>query len=78
MSRGSFKHVLAVAKKKPRVQAALDNLENMSEDDIDNLQNIPGWIKRHLVTHQKTLQKRAAGYLTPEEIAEIMISKTCS
>ena len=78
MSRGTFEHVLAVAKKKPRVQHALDNLENLTETDINNLPNIPGWIKRHLVTHQKTLQKRAAGYLTPEEIAEIMISKTCS
>ena len=76
MSRGTFKHVLAVAKKKPRVQDALDNLENMSEDDINNLPNIPGWIKRHLVSHQATIRKRRAGYLEPDEIAAIMIAKS--
>ena len=76
MSRGALEHVLAVAKKKPRIQQALDDLENLTEEDINNLSNIPGWIKRHLITHQKTIQKRAAGYLTPEEIAEIMIKKS--
>lgn len=74
--KGTYKHMLAVAKKKPRVQDALDSVSEMTEDDIDNLKDIPGWIKKQLKKLQKETQKREAGYLTPEEIAAIMISKS--
>jgi N-glycosylase/DNA lyase len=68
--------MMAVAQKKPRVQRAIDNLENLSEEEIDNLPDTPGWIRKELKSLKNETRKREAGYLTPEEIAAIMISKS--
>lgn len=57
-------------KKKPALQAIIDNLDQMTEKDIDNCGQ-PLWIRKEL----KKLKEpcRPAGYLTPEEIADIMM-----
>lgn len=74
--RGTRKHMMAVAQKKPRVQHAIDDLENLTDNDIDSLPDIPGWIRKELKLLKKETQKREAGYLTPEEIAAIMIANS--
>jgi hypothetical protein len=53
-------------KKKPELQAVLDNISNYSDEDIDNLtgSHFPQWIKDQL----KQLNKR--GGKTSDEIAQ--------
>jgi len=68
--------MIAVAKKKKPLQTILDNIDHYTVNELENINGQPTWIKKHLVTHKKLIEKRAAGYLTPEEIAAIMISKS--
>jgi hypothetical protein len=58
-------------KKKPELQAVLDDIQNYTDDDIDNLtgSHFPQWIKDQL----KTLNKR--GGRTAEDIAEEIAAK---
>lgn len=64
--------MLAVAKKKPRLKEIVDNIDKYTEEELNAVQGQPAWIRKHLVTYKQSLEKRAAGYLTPEEIAAIM------
>ena len=57
-------------KKKPQLQKILDNLDNMSEEDIDVCRQ-PAWIKEEL--KKLKIPVRPEGYLTPEEIADLMM-----
>ena len=70
--RGTYTHLLAVAKKKPALQAILDDLENLSEKDIKALTGQPGWVKKILTKQAKEKALRPEGALSPEEIAEKM------
>ena len=58
-------------KKKPELQAVLDNISNYSDEDIDNLSgpHFPQWIKDQL----KKMNKR--GGKTSEEIANEIAEK---
>ena len=58
-------------KKKPELQAVLNNIENYSDEHIDNLtgSHFPQWIKDQL----KKLNKR--GGKTSDEIAEEIAQK---
>lgn len=58
-------------KKKPELQAVLDNISNYSDDDVDNLTgtHFPQWIKDQL----KKLNKR--GGKTSDEIAQEIAAK---
>jgi hypothetical protein len=58
-------------KKKPELQAILDDIQNYTDEDIDNLTGVhfPQWIKDQL----KTLNKR--GGRTAEDIAEEIAAK---
>ena len=76
MARGTVEHMLAVAKKKPALGAIVDNLDNYTIEQLDNVAGQPAWIRKHLITHKKATEKRAAGYLTPEEIAHRMTNST--
>jgi hypothetical protein len=68
--------MLEVAKKKPRVQAAIDRALDLTDEEIDALQDIPAWMKKHLKHHKFLNHKREAGYLDPEEIAAVMAEKS--
>lgn len=76
MARGSMKHMLAVANKKPYLKEIVDNINDYTIEQLETVQGQPAWIRKHLVEHKKELEKRAAGYLTPEEIAAIMIKNS--
>lgn len=58
-------------KKKPELQAVLDNISNYSDNDIDNLtgSHFPQWIRDQL----KKLNKR--GGKTSDEIAQEIAAK---
>ncbi len=58
-------------KKKPALQAVLDNISEYSDDDIDKLQgsHFPQWIKDQL----KELNKR--GGKTADDVAEEIAAK---
>jgi len=47
-SRGSFDHMLQVAKKKPKLQAVVDNIDDYTEEQIDELKEYQTWIRKHL------------------------------
>ncbi|MBV36242.1 MAG: hypothetical protein CMP47_12465 [Rickettsiales bacterium] len=64
--------VKEVAKKKPNLQHVLDNLDQLSVDEI-NASKIPGWTKQVLVKEKEEQALRPPGALTPEEIAQRMI-----
>lgn len=74
--RGTFTHMLAVAKKKPYLKEILDNIDSYTIEELDTVKGQPAWVRKHLVAHKKELTKREQGYLTPEEIAVIMIKKS--
>jgi len=74
--RGSMKHVMAIAKKKPALQNIIDNIESYTSKELENVSGQPKWIRKLLVKHRKETEKREAGYLTPEEIAAIMTKKS--
>lgn len=46
--RGTYEHMLAVAKKKPILQHILDNIEITSVESIKSVK-LPMWIKGHLI-----------------------------
>ena len=77
--RGTYAHMLAVAKKKPRLQQIIDNIDNYTVEELKVFPNQPRWIREHLVAHKEEREKRKEGYLTPEAIAALMIraSKPC-
>lgn len=64
--------VKEVAKKKPNLQHVLDNLDQLTVDEI-NASKIPGWTKQVLVKEKEEQALRPPGALTPEEIAQRMI-----
>lgn len=74
--RGTYKHMLAVAKKKKPLQNIINNISSYTIEELDNIQGQPAWIRKHLVKYKQDLNKKAAGFLTPEQIAEIMIAKS--
>ena len=57
-------------KKKPALQAIIDDLDRMTEKDIDACDQ-PLWIRKELKNLKES--ERPEGYLTPEEIADIMM-----
>lgn len=68
--------MLAVAKKKKPLQDILSNIDNYTIEQLENVHGQPAWVRKHLVKHKKDLEKRADGYLNPDEIAAIMIAKS--
>ncbi len=68
------KEVLFVeaAKKKPRLQALLDNLENMTEDDINQL-NEAKWIRDALLRMIET-----KGTTQKQRLAQIVVNATAA
>lgn len=76
MARGTYEHMLAVAKKKPQLKHIVDNIDKYTVDELETMCGQPEWIRKHLVTHKHLTQKREQGYLTPEEIAHIMLEKS--
>ena len=74
--RGTYNHLLAVAKKKPALQRIIENLSEYTEKEIMAIKGQPGWVKRVLVKQQAHIVRREAGYLTPEEIAALMMKKS--
>lgn len=61
-------------KKKPELQAVLDDIENYSDEDINNLTgtHFPAWIKEQLVELRKRGGKTAED--EAERIAALMIA----
>ena len=55
-------------KKKPALQAILDNMESYTVADLQKVKQ-PKWIKKHLLVLKQN--GNARGYLSPREIAEI-------
>lgn len=64
--------VKEVAKKKPNLQHVLDNLDELTIDEI-KASKIPGWTKQVLMKEKEEQALRPPGALTPEEIALRMI-----
>lgn len=50
--RGTYDHMLAVAKKKPELQQVIDNISDYTEGQISEL-SFPKWIRKHLLTAHK-------------------------
>lgn len=63
-----------VARKKPAIKDAIDNMEQYTVGQINELP-IPGWVKKVIIT-EKELSEKRKGCLTPDEIAERMMSAT--
>lgn len=61
-------------KKKPELQAVLDDIENYSDEDINNLAgtHFPAWIKEQLIELRKRGGKTAED--EAERIAALMIA----
>lgn len=61
-------------KKKPELQAVLDDIENYSDEDINNLTgtHFPAWIKEQLIELRKRGGKTAED--EAERIAALMIA----
>lgn len=57
-------------KKKPALQKILDNLEDMDVEEIEQCSQ-PLWIREELKKLKES--ERPEGYLTPEEIADLMM-----
>lgn len=55
-------------KKKPALQAILDNFDNYTVDDLKNLVGQPLWIRESLVRRKE----RGGRALTPDELADMM------
>lgn len=53
--RGTFSHVEAIAKKKPKLQEVIDNIEDYSAEEIDALKGYQAWIRKHLKLHLKDI-----------------------
>ena len=60
-----------VAKKKPVLKDAIENMDSYTNDEIWSMK-IPGWTKR-VIIDEKELREKRKGCITPEEIAERMI-----
>lgn len=73
--RGSYQHLLKLAEKKPEVKKALENVDNMTNEDIDNLHQFQPWIRKRLKDAKLIKVKEIAG-ITAFELAEIMRSKS--
>lgn len=84
--RGSFDHMISLSKKKPKIKEALDNLDNLSVSQITNMQKLPMWVRKHLLTAKKMKDEFAQlgaeydPYISADkratDIANVMISKT--
>jgi hypothetical protein len=62
---------LQVAKKKPVLQDAIDNMDRYTAEEINRM-SIPGWTKQLIIAEQE-LNKNRKGCISPEEIAKRMI-----
>lgn len=60
-----------VAKKKPILKDAIDNMDRYTAEEI-NTMSIPGWTKQ-LIVAEKELNEKRKGCISPEEIAQRMI-----
>ena len=58
--RGTYKHLLMLAKKKPKLQEILDRVENMTDKEIDELKQFQTWIRKRL--KQARSEKLAAKF----------------
>ena len=65
-------HFFQRMKKKPALQAILDNLMSYSEDELSRIQGQPLWIREQLVMLRKN---GGQSPLTPEQIADLMTVK---
>jgi ribosomal protein L23 len=63
-----------VAKKKPILKDAIDNMDQYTVAEI-NTMSIPGWTKRVIIA-EKELNEKRKGCISPEEIAQLMIEKS--
>ena len=75
LGRSSFGFFIETAKSKPVIKQLINDVENMSEEDIDNLQQRK-WIKKQLKKLRNELVQRPDGALSPQEIANIMVQKS--
>lgn len=83
MSRGSYEHMLQVAKKKPKLKEVVDNIKNYSVEDINNLSGNPfaAWVKKHLirmVEAHRGIDSESNSLKTATEIAAIMSEKSAN
>jgi ribosomal protein L23 len=63
-----------VAKKKPMLQDAIENMDSYTVDEI-NTMKIPGWTKQ-VILAEKELSEKRKGCISPEEIAQLMIAQS--
>ena len=66
-------------KKKPALQAILDNLDSYSEDELANIAGQPKWIREQLVKRKKGLvdtRTEAEKQAEAERIADMMMGNT--
>ena len=71
--RGSFDHMLKVAKKKPELQKVIDNIESYTEEDINSL-SFPKWIRKHLLNCEENAEEKRNIELEATKMAALMPS----
>lgn len=65
-------------KKKPALQAILDNLDSYSEEELANIQGQPKWIREQLVKRRRgevDTRTEAEKQSEAERIADLMIER---
>ena len=72
--RGSYKHLMKLAQKKPRLQEIIDNLNIFTEEEIEEIK-FPKWVKDHLLW-MKEKGTTSSSQSEAERIAEIMVRKS--
>lgn len=55
--RGTIGHMFMVAKKKPALQAAIDNIDMLTESEINAMVEYQVWIRKHLLSIKKAKEE---------------------
>jgi len=81
--RGTYKHYLHAVSKKKYLKELHSNLHSQTKESILADTNIPTWTKKYFIFDIDNLkikaeedERRSAGYLDPEQIANIMGDKS--
>lgn len=69
--RGTLKHFYKLAEKKPELKRIMENITEMSVEEVEKAK-LPKWVRKLIIKEKEKADRKAAGFLEPTSIADIM------